>query len=82
MTFESFLSGWFLGADCSELKRGNLVVFLAWTLYAKEVDALSKAERKNVMAMVGGTRWGCSHVLHASFVRLLSPREGGGISCA
>ncbi|CAM9235807.1 unnamed protein product [Ectocarpus sp. 12 AP-2014] len=51
-TFESFLSGWFLGADCSELKRGNLVVFLAWTLYAKEVDALSKAERKNVMSMV------------------------------
>ncbi|CAN0319061.1 unnamed protein product [Hapterophycus canaliculatus] len=51
-TFESFLSGWFLGTKCSELKRGNLVLFLAWTMYAKEATALCKGERKNVTDMV------------------------------
>lgn len=51
-TFESFLSGWFVGADVSELRRGNMVVFLAWTMYAKEWSATDAEERKDIMDTV------------------------------
>ncbi|CAM9699166.1 unnamed protein product, partial [Hapterophycus canaliculatus] len=50
--FESFLSGWFLGAECSELRRNNLVEFLAFSMYAKEVAALCEREQGNVAEVV------------------------------
>lgn len=50
--FASFLSGWFLGTPPSELKRGNVLDFLAWTMYAKAMGNLSKSERKNALDVV------------------------------
>ena len=46
--FSTFLEGWFLGTPTSELRRDNVVQFLAWAMYAKEVENMSKSERKNV----------------------------------
>lgn len=57
-TFESFFSGWFIGAKCSEIKRGNMVVFLAWAMFAKEWSTTSKEERKSIMRMVSGYHYG------------------------
>ncbi len=63
MTFESFVSSWFIGTKCSELKRGNMVELLAWTMFAKEWSTTSKKERKSIERMVGtyideiGLRW-------------------------
>lgn len=54
VNFASFLSGWFLGTPVSELKRENVLQFLAWTMYAKTPESLSKSERKNVFDMVRG----------------------------
>lgn len=51
-TFESFLSGWFVGAKTSELKRGNMVQFLAWTMYAKEWSVTDSEERADIMDTV------------------------------
>ncbi|CAN0472601.1 unnamed protein product, partial [Scytosiphon promiscuus] len=50
--FESFLSGWFLGAKCSELGRGNLVEFLAFSMFAKELSSLSEREQNDVVEVV------------------------------
>lgn len=44
----NFLTGWFHGTPASELRRDNVVMFLAWAMYAKEVEDLSKSERKSV----------------------------------
>lgn len=72
--FESFLSGWFLGTPLSELRRGNVLDFLAWTMYAKATESLSKSERKNVLDLVryfavgthggGGAFGSARHVSH------------------
>ena len=66
-TFESFLSGWFIGAKCSELKRGNMVVFLAWTMFAKEWSTTAKDERKSIMDMVGWLAVGRGRDVSLSF---------------
>lgn len=49
----SFLEGWFLGTPSAELKRENVILFLAWAMYAKEAENMTKAERKNVLEIVG-----------------------------
>lgn len=51
-TFASFLSGWFVGANVSELRRGNMVQFLAWTMYAKEWSVTDAEERADIMDTV------------------------------
>eukprot|EP00903_Cladosiphon_okamuranus_P020036 g18404.t1 len=51
-TFASFLSGWFVGAKVPELKRGNMVQFMAWTMYAKEWSVTDAEERADIMDMV------------------------------
>ena len=50
--FHTFLEGWFLGAPTSALRRDNVVSFLAWAMYAKEIEDLSKGERKSALEMV------------------------------
>lgn len=70
-TFESFLSDWFLGAKCSELKRDNLVELLAYSMYAKHVAALCEAERTDVSELVGADLPVCvpALVLHGHVLR-------------
>lgn len=51
-TFESFLSGWFVGAKVSELRRGNVIEFLAWAMYAKKWSATEPRERVDIMVTV------------------------------
>lgn len=57
--FHTFLEGWFLGAPTSALRHDNVVSFLAWAMYAKEIEDLSKGERKSALEMVRVQgRWG------------------------
>lgn len=43
-----WLEGWFLQTPISDIRRGNMVEFLAWALYTKETSELTAAEREEV----------------------------------
>ena len=42
------LSGWFLGADCSDICRGNAEQWVAWSFFLKEPHDLDETEQAEV----------------------------------
>ena len=38
------LSGWFLGADCADIYRGNAEQWVAWSFFLKEPHHLDERE--------------------------------------
>lgn len=42
------VSGWFMGADCSAIQRGNVEQWVAWAFFLKRGGGLDDAERKEV----------------------------------
>lgn len=52
VNLESFVRGWFLGTPASELRRDNVVEFLAWAMYAMEEGMLPRAQRKDITDVV------------------------------
>jgi len=43
-----FLSGWCLGAKFEEIRKGNIVRFLSWAMYAKKDEHLMPSEREEI----------------------------------
>ena len=41
MSLEDFISGWFLGAPASEIKRKNVEEFVAYSMYCRKHESLS-----------------------------------------
>jgi len=50
--FQRFLSGWFLGADPTRIKHGNLVEFVSCMMLCKWSSELSESEASTVKGMV------------------------------
>lgn len=47
-SYKKYLSGWFCGADISEIKRENLMSFLSWVSFAEFHDKLSPLQLKEL----------------------------------
>jgi hypothetical protein len=45
---KKFLSGWCLGANFEDIRKGNIVKFLSWAMYAKKDADLEKDEREEI----------------------------------
>lgn len=43
--FNRFFSGWFMGSDIKDIRRGNIREMLAWALYAKAQHDLNGREK-------------------------------------
>lgn len=43
-TFEQYMSGFFLGADFSEILSDNVCSFMAWAMFSKKLEDLNKQE--------------------------------------
>ena len=46
MSIEKFLSGWFHGAPYADIRRGNVVDFVAYGFYCRTEDELPPAVRR------------------------------------
>ena len=57
---EEFLSGWFLGAPPSSIRRDNLIEFVAYGFYSRRVEDLDKEHREPVENFVyrAEEKWG------------------------
>eukprot|EP00931_Biecheleriopsis_adriatica_P054968 TRINITY_DN32405_c0_g1_i1.p1 TRINITY_DN32405_c0_g1~~TRINITY_DN32405_c0_g1_i1.p1 ORF type:complete len:493 (-),score=75.39 TRINITY_DN32405_c0_g1_i1:130-1581(-) len=49
---EKWLSGWFLGADPLQIRRGNLTEWIAHMFFAKELSSLQESEQATMQLMV------------------------------
>jgi pimeloyl-ACP methyl ester carboxylesterase len=50
-SYEMFMSGFFRGAQVSEIKRDNMLSFLAWAMYASHLKDISREDRVQVEAV-------------------------------
>merc|ERR1712014_165910 len=51
-TPKEWLEGWFQGAPISQIRRGNMVEFLAWAFYTRQESELAEDERRKLVSMV------------------------------
>jgi hypothetical protein len=50
------LSGWFLGADCAQIRRGNVAQWVAWAFFLNRPRHLDAAQSKEMEAIVEEVR--------------------------
>ena len=65
------LSGWFLGADCAKIRRGNVAQWVAWAFFLNRPRHLDAAQSKEMEAIVQEVR--THHIIHPVYTPFIHP---------